>query len=185
METAIRFNDTTSTGDFRLRNPLAATGAIWSSAWEKAYKDYGDRVYAYLLRATGDAELAADLTHDAFVRIAERSQQRRGADVAPWLFSIARNLFLEQKRRTERASRNLRLMDHSGHRPRPPIETNLSVRAAVDSLPEDQRLVLLLYHVDGYTHSEISEILEIAEGTSKARLSRARATLRQKLESQK
>ena len=49
-------------------------------------------------------------------------------------------------------------------------------------LTEDYRTAVLLYDVDGYTHEEIAEMLDIAPGTSKARVSRARAQLREMLE---
>jgi RNA polymerase sigma-70 factor (ECF subfamily) len=45
-------------------------------------------------------------------------------------------------------------------------------------LPERYRVVFLMFEVEGYTHEEIGRVLDVAEGTSKARLSRARAKLR-------
>lgn len=49
---------------------------------------------------------------------------------------------------------------------------------ALRRLPAEQRVTLLLCEVDGYSHAEIGEMLGIAEGTSRARLSRAKETLR-------
>ncbi|SDW16452.1 RNA polymerase sigma-70 factor, ECF subfamily [Lutibacter oricola] len=53
----------------------------------------------------------------------------------------------------------------------------------IGELPERYRLVFNLYVLDGYSHKEISKMLEIAEGTSKSNLARARAILKQKIES--
>ena len=151
-------------------------------SWEQIYDTFGDRVFAYFLRASEDSDLAADLTHDTFVIVAERGHQLRGNDVAPWLFRIARNLFLEHTRRETRRVKHIRGLDPNRTERRPPVEDALAVREAVAELPMEQQLVVLLYHVDGYSHTEIAEMLDIAVGTSKARLSRARATLREKLE---
>lgn len=52
----------------------------------------------------------------------------------------------------------------------------------INELPDRYRLVFNLYALDGYSHKEISEILLIAEGTSKSNLARARAILKQKIE---
>ena len=53
---------------------------------------------------------------------------------------------------------------------------------ALTRLPEEQRITLLLYEVDGYTHAEIAEMTGVAEGSSKARVSRAKAALREALD---
>jgi RNA polymerase sigma-70 factor (ECF subfamily) len=52
----------------------------------------------------------------------------------------------------------------------------------IHELPERYRLVFNLYVLDGYSHREISEMLRIAEGTSKSNLARARGILKQKIE---
>ncbi len=63
-------------------------------------------------------------------------------------------------------------------------ESRLAIERALQQLPDSQRLVVLLHDVDGFKHHEIADMLEIAEGTSKARLSRARALLREMLSGQ-
>ncbi|MBE0423195.1 MAG: sigma-70 family RNA polymerase sigma factor [Lutibacter sp.] len=52
----------------------------------------------------------------------------------------------------------------------------------INELPDRYRLVFNLYALDGYSHKEISEMMQIAEGTSKSNLARARAILKQKIE---
>ena len=55
------------------------------------------------------------------------------------------------------------------------------LRSAIEKLPETHRVVFVMFDVEGYTHEEIGEVLQIPTGTSKARLSRARARLREDL----
>ena len=56
------------------------------------------------------------------------------------------------------------------------------LRAAIEALPDIYRAVFVMHDVEGYSHGEIATALEVAEGTSKARLSRARARLRAALD---
>ncbi len=60
----------------------------------------------------------------------------------------------------------------------------LAMRQALASIPDDHRVALLLHDVDGFNHREIAEMLDVAEGTSKARVSRARTMLREQLATQ-
>jgi RNA polymerase sigma-70 factor (ECF subfamily) len=57
----------------------------------------------------------------------------------------------------------------------------MDIRRALDALPEGFREVLVLHAVGGYTHEEIALVLDIAPGTSKSQLSRARRALRSEL----
>ena len=63
---------------------------------------------------------------------------------------------------------------------RPPMEKS-RLKEAIDRLPELYRTVFLMHDLEGYSHNEIASTLDVAEGTSKARLSRARAKLRDML----
>jgi RNA polymerase sigma-70 factor (ECF subfamily) len=55
------------------------------------------------------------------------------------------------------------------------------IEGAVDALPDIYRIVFVMHDLEGYNHGEIAEALGVAEGTSKARLSRARSKLRESL----
>jgi RNA polymerase sigma factor (sigma-70 family) len=60
----------------------------------------------------------------------------------------------------------------------------LDLERCVSSLPEGQREVLILFHIEGYSHDEIADLLDIAPGTSKSRLFEARRALRRQLVSE-
>lgn len=156
-------------------------------AWKRLFEAHGDSVFRYLHRRTGDADLADDLTQDVFVRVWERRRQySAGGDVRSWIFSIATNLLRDRARvRTRRDE--LLLQEAPAWETRSPdasgaVHARLTLRDAIAQLPEDQRTALLLHEVDGYTHAEIGRMSGIAEGSSKARVSRARAALRELLE---
>lgn len=158
------------------------------SAWSDLYEEIGERVYHMVLRMTGDPELAADVTHDAFMRVYERSGQFEGrGTLRGWVYTIAKNIARDRLRRRKFRAR---LFDDgtppptpdSGPRRTPNAELKVVLADAIESLSEDQRTVLMLHDVDGYTHPEISEMLGIATGSCRARLSRARARLRELLD---
>ena len=71
------------------------------------------------------------------------------------------------------------LLTQRGREAEPDLKTRL--RRAIQSLPERYQTVFLLYDVEGYTHEEIGNVLNLPVGTSKARLSRAREKLREAL----
>lgn len=116
--------------------------------------------------------------------VAERGNQYSGRGaLAPWVFRIAANVAKDWLRKVgrRRALSERALGDHPAHYRAGDTELTLVIRRVVGDLPRGQREVLMLHEVDGYSHSEIAEMLDIAEGTSKARLSRARAHLRDRL----
>lgn len=130
-------------------------------------------------------ELADECTQDAFVRAFSRLPTfRRQAALRTWLHSITVSVALNHKRREKRQSRHVPL-DLAPDIASPVAERDPLLRrrlvAAIDGLAEELRTVVILNLVEGRSHQEICEILDIPEGTSKARLFRARARLRETL----
>lgn len=154
------------------------------ASWEALYRETSERVFRLALRMTGDPDVAADVTHDTFVRIHERRAQFEGrGSLGGWVYRIASNIARDRLRRSRFTASfhgNGAGGERGGERPRGEVRALL--REALERLPEDQRTVLLLHEVDGYTHPEISDMLDIAVGTSRARLSRAKAAMRELLD---
>jgi len=155
--------------------------------WRVLYRRLGERVFRLIHRMVHDADLAHDLTHDTFVRVFETSGQYAGrGTVDGWVFSIAVNLVRERGRtvgrRVELLDRESASFARSTRDDSARVESRLLLERALAALPDEQRTALLLYEVDGYSHAEIGAMLGIAEGSSKARVSRAKAALRVALE---
>jgi RNA polymerase sigma-70 factor (ECF subfamily) len=147
------------------------------------YDRHALRVHRVVFRICGDDELACDLTQDVFVKAFAQLRTFRGdAAFTTWLHRIAVTTALNGMRKVKRIrSFEDPLEDDAPHAaPVREAEPDLKDRlhAAIDALPEGMRMTVLLHDVEGYTHSEIGEMLGIAEGTSKARLFEARAKLR-------
>ena len=157
------------------------------SAERELYDRHVDRVYRLAYRlADGDGDLARDFTQDVFVRAFDRLVDFRGdAALSTWLHSITVSVALNGMRRVKRwrareadLDEATALGEESGV-----IEPDLKsrLRAAIGRLPVKYRVVFLMFDVEGYTHQEIGATLGMPTGTSKARLARARAKLREEL----
>jgi RNA polymerase sigma-70 factor (ECF subfamily) len=159
------------------------------AAFEELYRRHRDRVYGLLWRlAGGDAALAEDLLQEAFVRVWQKLDSFRGESrFGTWLHRLSANVALSDRRiRLKRVQRET-VLDEAAERT---ATGDRDVRAgqqmdlerAIAALPERARTVLVLYDIEGYSHAEIAELTDMAVGSSKAQLHRARKLIREGLE---
>ena len=156
------------------------------SAFHRLYEMNVDRTYRLAYRMAGDEDLAMDFTQEAFVRAWQRLDTFRGdAAFSTWLHSITVSVALNGLRKVDRHRKRERSLEDAA-----PVESKRTtvepgvrdrIQEAVDGLPEIYRTVFLMHDLEGYSHGEIASALGVAEGTSKARLSRARSKLRETL----
>lgn len=140
------------------------------------------RRFAYSL--TCDRDAADDLTQSALERaLTKASAWDSSRPLKFWVFRIARNLWLDQLR-AEKVRGNTEGIDDEGvdiaDDRLAAMHTTQELREVTDKmreLPEDQRAVLALVAVEGYSYKEAAELLDIPVGTVMSRLSRARKTL--------
>ena len=140
------------------------------------------RRFAYSL--TCDRDAADDLTQSALERaLTKESAWDSRRPLKFWVFRIARNLWLDQLR-AEKARGSTKDIDDEevdiADDRLAAMHTTQELREVTDKmreLPEDQRAVLALVAVEGYSYKEAAELLDIPVGTVMSRLSRARKTL--------
>jgi RNA polymerase sigma-70 factor, ECF subfamily len=151
------------------------------------YDTHVDRVHRLCYRlADGDTDLAQDFTQDTFVRAFDRLRDfRQQSALSTWLHAIAVSVSLNGMRKLKRRRERETDLDGAdmvaGRQRRSEPDLKERLKAAISKLPEAYRVVFVMYDVEGYTHEEICQVLDMPTGTSKARLSRARARLRQDL----
>ena len=157
-------------------------------AFEKLYRANVDRVYGLCLRMTGNASEAEDCAQEAFIQAWNKLDKFRGDSAfGTWLHRVAVNVVLGRMRKSKREQDRIRAVSDVA----PPAETiadNGELRdleQAINELPSGARHVFVLHAVYGYSHGETGDMLGIAEGTSKAQLSRARRLLVQQLDEMK
>ncbi len=155
-------------------------------AFRSLYEMNVDRIYRLTYRMAGEEELAMDFAQEAFVRAWNRLDQFRGdAAFSTWLHSITVSVALNGLRKVDRHRKRERSLEDAAPvaASNPVAEPGVRERIeeAVEGLPEIYRTVFLMHDLEGFSHGEIAEALGVAEGTSKARLSRARSRLRETL----
>ncbi len=147
-------------------------------AFGEIFRRHKDRMWAVALRTTRDPEVASDAVQDGFINAFRRADSFRGdAQVSTWLYRIVVNACLDRMRRSKFTAD---IADHDPVEPRDhhrSVEVRLDVRAALEELPEAQRLALVLVDMHGLSIAEAASVLEVAEGTVKSRCSRGRAAL--------
>ena len=150
-------------------------------------------VFNVCLRMLRDAGLAEDAAQDTFVKAWTAIDSFRGGLVRPWLLRIATNRcydLLRAKGRRPADSLDAELFEAepewtsqteiAEHPEQHATRRELSVflERALGELPEDQRLAIILSDLQGHSYEEIAEITDVAVGTVKSRISRARSRLR-------
>jgi RNA polymerase sigma-70 factor (ECF subfamily) len=132
-------------------------------------------------RLTSDSSRAEDLVQECLL-LAWRGfhQLREGTNARAWLFRILFNAFYAQGRKSRGVPDIVSLTADVGI-VAPAIDEALEVSRALAELQLDHRTVLLLAVVEGFTSTEIAEILGIPVGTVMSRLSRARQAMRMRL----
>jgi RNA polymerase sigma-70 factor (ECF subfamily) len=137
----------------------------------------------YAIALLRDHQDARDLVHDCVVQaLSQLHRHNGGEDVRPWLFSIMHNLFIsETRKRHVRNKYKIDTIDTSEPSAPGSQEDRLhrrDLKNALNQLPEDQRLVLLLVSVGDLSYAAAAKILRIPAGTVMSRLSRGRENLR-------
>lgn len=155
------------------------------TAFAEIYDRHQPAIYRYIFYQVGDAATAEDLTSEVFVRLVEKIDRftYRGRPMLAWLYTIARNLVTDYRRRAGRvlpfpldeqmAADTDALHETVEHRM---AQRRLAV--AVSRLPESQRQVILLKFVEGLDNETAARILGKSVGAVKSLQHRALAALR-------
>ncbi len=163
---------------------------VWvAPTWEQVVRDHSARVYRLAYRLSGNAQDAEDLTQETFVRVFRSLADYSPGTFEGWLHRITTNLFLDMVRRRQRIRFDALPEDTErlpGRAPSPEqvyADTHLDpqVQAALDALPPEFRVAVVLCDIEGLTYEEIAATLGIKLGTVRSRIHRGRVQLRQAL----
>lgn len=178
-----------------LERPALTDEADWiakaqrsdASAFERLYRMHVNRVYGLCLRMTGNVSEAEDCVQEAFIQAWNKLHLFRGDSAfSTWLHRIAVNAVLGRMRKAKREHDRIQVAFEQDTAPLSTADHGemRDLSEAVDRLPEGARHVFVLHAVYGYSHEETGVMLDIAPGTSKAQLHRARRLLAQQLTEQ-
>ena len=165
-------------------------------------KRHKTNVYNFILRQVRIGSVAEDLTQDVFVRVVQSAAEfRHSARFSTWVYTIARNLCIDQLRRLQHRrhpsldqplgndgegptlgdSMPAQHPSASAERAAVASEVQASILRAVEALPDDQREVFLLREVADLPFRDIAEITGVPENTVKSRMRYALDRLKQAL----
>jgi RNA polymerase sigma-70 factor (ECF subfamily) len=162
-------------------------------AFARIYERYRVRLYSFLVRLCGRRDQADDLLQDTFVQLARHATRLRpDTQLAPWLYPVARNRYLSQRRTA--VSRLLQLRDFflgATAAPSPlvgnPQQTASErqevarLEAALQRLSPSLREVILLLVVEDFDQNQVAQMLGLQPAALRKRLERARAQLQWEL----
>lgn len=151
----------------------------------KLYDLYAKAMYNICLRMVRDELDAEDILQNSFVNIFTKINSFRfQSSIGAWIKRIVVNNcinFLKKKRlEFEELNDDYKLSVVPEEEPKVQLDID-AVHEAIYQLPDGYRVVFSLYMMEGYDHSEIAEILNIAEATSKSQYSRAKRKLKELL----
>jgi len=148
------------------------------------YEACSAKMYGLCLRYIGNPDIARDVLHDGLVKVFTSIKSFRGeGSFEGWIRRIIVNTALEYLRqRKDRLEVELDQAKNSATNNESSGYDYSFFLSVVMELPPQYRTVFNLYAIDEYSHSEIAEMLNISESTSKSNYSRARVILRSKLE---
>jgi len=154
---------------------------------ELLYRRHAAKLYAVCLQYSGNDEEARDILQEGFIKIFENlAHYKHEGSFEGWVRRIMVNTALEKYR----SRHSLRRVDDIDQIPEPdaePYNEDYAGLQAVDlmgiirELPPKYRMVFNLFAIEGYSHREISKMMNISEGTSKSNLSRARVILQRRV----
>ena len=145
---------------------------------ETLFTLYQDRLRRYLGRASGETELARDLTQEVFLRVSRVAIPVASENqLAGWLFRIARNVAQDHYRqRNRRPEEALGTFDRAKGASQ---ETTTALNEALSKLPDMDRDVFLMREMSGLSYDEIANACELTPDAVRNRIHRARLQLRE------
>ena len=154
-------------------------------SWEKMYDAYYMRVYSFTMTLCGDKHLAEDVTQETFSRAMSKSASfRNESDEVTWLCAIARNLFLDEKRRqtrTEQIPEEIPSKEKSPEQLSVDRDSSFRIHMALHALEEPYREAFELRVFGELSFREIGTIFGKTENWARVTYHRARLKLQERM----
>ncbi len=188
IKTQVRLRNTKTKQMTELLRRVAENGDV--SAFQELFESYAPRVKSYMIRKGADANTAEELAQETLLTIWRKANLYSGdkGSATTWIFTIARNLRIDRLRREFPWQALPEGHEEEASTDTPPDEAvsererKKRVHAALADLPQDQHDVVMLSYIEGLSHSEIAERLDLPLGTVKSRMRLAYQKIREAVE---
>jgi RNA polymerase sigma-70 factor, ECF subfamily len=158
-------------------------------AFEEIYRQHAARVFSIASRFAGSRDEGQDLLQEVFLLVHRKIGTFKGeAALGTWIYRLATNCCLDFLRsRQHREQQATEVLDQAVGHPERAVGAlrveRLDLERAIAQLPPGYRAAFVLHDVEGFDHAEVARLLDIAEGTSKSQVHKARRRLRDLLAS--
>lgn len=151
-------------------------------AYKALYELYADRLYRFLMQFTNDRDTSEEWVQRAFIKAFNNIDSfRMDSKFGTWLFRIALNEmrtdFRKQKEQLSINENEIELNEEIDNN----FEWEDYMRVLLNDLDDSKKMIFILFEVEGYSHSEIAEMLDISTAVSRTTLSRTKKILQQKI----
>jgi RNA polymerase sigma-70 factor (ECF subfamily) len=172
------------------RELMQLIGESHRPAFEEFYDRYIKLVYSFTLKATkGDKEKAKEIVQQVFLRICKKSYDPDKGELANWLITITRNIFIDYIRKEKNLEEKRQfLIRHESVKMADGLPSqwgnqllNMQIEEAKSKLSEEQRRLITLLYWEGYSLKEIAALEKQPVGTIKSRLHQSLKRLRRYL----
>jgi RNA polymerase sigma-70 factor (ECF subfamily) len=157
-----------------------------AAAFGEIYASYIERIYRYVYYQVKDRMLAEDIAEEVFLKAWRNldSYKGNGASLSSWLYRIAHNLVIDNFRAGKKLAAMKREVVDDTDSPQHTAESNWQKQRlleVVDTLPEQQKQLILLKFIEGMNNEEIAQVTGKTQGAIRIMQMRALASLRQRL----
>ena len=150
------------------------------------YDLYSPKMYYVCLRYARHASEAQDMLQDGFIKVFDNiSSFKSNGSFEGWIRRIMVNTSLNYCRKSSFKNEQIGLEDYQDRVVNSKAVSNLGEKellALIQKLPDGYRMVFNLYVIEGYSHKEIGELLDITESTSRSQLAKSRKWMQNELE---
>jgi RNA polymerase sigma-70 factor (ECF subfamily) len=150
-------------------------------AYNRLYQEYIGQVYGLCYRLTGEKMLAEDAAQEVFIQLWKKINNYKGdSKFSTWLHAVTSNITISYMRKQKGWLQKMFNIEDSVamNAQAEGSSSTIDIERYVARLPERARLVFVLYAIEGYRHEEIATMTNMAVGSSKAQLHRAKQLLK-------
>ena len=154
-------------------------------AFRKLYEKYVNDLYRFLVQfANGRNDLVNDWVQNTFIKVYKNINKFEGkSKFTTWLFAIGLNeMRMGFRKENKYNSLTLEEVDNDENFTEEKFEWHIDMKWLLEDLDEEKKAIFILFEVEGYSHSEISDMLKISQAKSRTSLSRIKKHLQSKWE---